>query len=80
MARQPRTDRRPQRQKRLTRGNEEVDERREVAERNRTQVGLDGIARHVDGKAADACDASQWKRDPYEANQRSQLQGRPNAR
>jgi len=65
--------------RRLRCGNEEVGERREVAERRRTQVGLDDIARHVDGEAGDARDAPQWKRDPCQARQCARLEGRPKA-
>ena len=80
VAPEPRVDRHPERQNRLRCGNEEVGERREVAERRRPEVALDDIARYVDGEAGDARDAPQWKRDPYEASQRSRLQGRPKAR
>ena len=79
VAREPGVDGCAQRQHRLKRRDEEIGERREDAERRLTAVGLDGIARHVDGEAADPRDAAQRKGGRYEPAEGAELQRRPNA-
>ena len=80
VAREPGAHGHPQGEQRLISRDEEVGERREVAERGRVDAGLDGVARHVEGEAAETRDAPERQGDPGEAAQRAKHQARSNAR
>ena len=80
VAREPGAHGHPQGEQRLISRDEEVGERREVAERGRVDAGLDGVARHVEGEAAETRDAPERQGDPGEAAQGAERQARSNGR